>query len=210
MSATPPEANTEYSREKARSRGSRRRRPAPLPVLTGSISLAIFACGLVGAVLLVISEFTHLYAIHIASQHAPVSTIRGGSHNSYAFIPIALLALALAFGAARERSHVSLLALAALGITSLLIALLGDLPDAQASGLLMRGGHLVMANANPTVGMYLESLGSIALILAGGLGLLLGPRPAPPPPRSRPAPRPPRPRPAPPPPRPQHPDLSAD
>jgi hypothetical protein len=29
--------------------------------------------------------------------------------------------------------------------------------------------------------MYIESLGSIALILAGGLGLLLGPRPAAPP-----------------------------
>jgi hypothetical protein len=154
-------------------------------VLTGTLSLAILLCGFVGAALLAVSEFVHLYEIHIASQHAPVSTVTGGSHNSYALIPIAVLALVLAFGAARDRSRISLLALAALGVTSLLIALLGDLPDAQASGLLMRDGHLVMANASPAVGMYIESLGSIALILAGGLGLLLGPRPAPPPRRQR-------------------------
>jgi hypothetical protein len=35
----------------------------------------------------------------------------------------------------------------------------------------------VIAKATPQVGMYLESLGSIALVLAGGLGLLLGPPP---------------------------------
>jgi hypothetical protein len=180
MSATPPEAKTEYSRGEAPSRGSRRARSAPRPVLTGTISLAILLCGLVGAALLVISELIHLYEIHIASQQAPVSTVRGGSHNSYAFVPIAVLALVLAFGAARERSRIALLALAALGLTALLIALLGDLPDAQASGLLMRDGHLVMANAKPAAGMYIESLGSIALVLAGGLGLLLGPRAAPP------------------------------
>jgi hypothetical protein len=180
MSATPPEAETEYSRGGAPFRGSRKAPSARRPVLIGTISLAILLCGLVGAALLVVSEFTHLYEIHIASQHAPVSTVSGGSHNSYAFIPIAVLSLVLAFGAARERSRISLLALAALGITSLLIALLGDLPDAQASGLLMRDGHLVLANAKPAAGMYIEALGSIALVLAGGLGLLLGPRPVPP------------------------------
>jgi hypothetical protein len=133
----------------------------------------------VGAALLAISEFTHLYEIHITSQRAAVSSVRGGSHNSYAFIPIALLALVLTFGAARERTRATLFALTALGVISLLIALVGDVPDAQASGLLLRSGHLVMASASPSVGMYLESLGSIALILAGGVGLLLGAPPAP-------------------------------
>ena len=132
---------------------------------------------MLGAVLLVLSEFTHLYSIHIASQHAPVSSVTGGSHNSYAFVPIGVLAALLAFGAARERSRAALLALVAIGVISLLIALIGDLPDAQAGGLLLRGGHLVIAKATPDVGMYLESLGSIALVLAGGLGLLLGPPP---------------------------------
>jgi TRAP-type uncharacterized transport system fused permease subunit len=102
--------------------------------------------------------------------------VTGGSHNSYAFVPIGVLAALLAFGA-RERTRAALLALVAIGVISLLIALIGDLPDAQASGLLFRGGHLVIAKATPQVGMYLESLGSIALVLAGGLGLLLGPPP---------------------------------
>jgi hypothetical protein len=174
MSATPPEAKTEYSRGQQGSPGVSAPSRKPVSVVAGTISFAVLAAGVIGAALLVISEFTQLYAIHIASQRAAVSTVKGGAHNSYAFAPIALLAIVLAYGGARERTRAALLALTALGVISLLIALLGDLPDAQASGLLMRGGHLVIAKATPGVAMYLESLGSVALILAGGLGLLLG------------------------------------
>jgi hypothetical protein len=176
MSATPPEAKTEYSRGQQGSTGASAPPRKPISVFAGTVSLAVLACGVLGAALLVLSEFTHLYSIHIASQHAPVSSVTGGSHNSYAFVPIGVLAALLAFGA-RERTRAALLALVAIGVISLLIALIGDLPDAQASGLLFRGGHLVIAKATPQVGMYLESLGSIALVLAGGLGLLLGPPP---------------------------------
>jgi hypothetical protein len=178
MSATPPEAKTEYSRGQRASPGDSAPPRRPISVFAGTVSLAVLACGAIGAALLVISEFTQLYAIHIASQHAAVSSVTGGSHNSYAFVPIGVLALVLAFGGARERTRPALLALIAIGVISLLIALLGDLPDAQASGLLMRDGHLVIAKANPGLGMYLESLGSVALVLAGGLGLLLGAPPA--------------------------------
>jgi hypothetical protein len=176
MSATPPEAKTEYSRGQQGSTGASAPPRKPISVFAGTVSLAVLACGVLGAALLVLSEFTHLYSIHIASQHAPVSSVTGGSHNSYAFVPIGVLAALLAFGA-RERTRAALLALVAIGVISLLIALIGDLPNAQASGLLMRGGHLVIAKATPEAGMYLESLGSIALVLAGGLGLLLGPPP---------------------------------
>jgi hypothetical protein len=176
MSATPPEAKTEYSRGQQGSTGASAPPRKPISVFAGTVSLAVLACGVLGAALLVLSEFTHLYSIHIASQHAPVSSVTGGSHNSYAFVPIGVLAALLAFGA-RERTRAALLALVAIGVISLLIALIGDLPDAQASGLLFRGGHLVIAKATPQVGMYLESLGSIAHVLAGGLGLLLGPPP---------------------------------
>jgi hypothetical protein len=183
MSATPPEANTEYSRGQQGSSGASAPPRKPISVFAGTVSLAVLACGALGATLLVLSEFTHLYSIHIASQHAPVSSVTGGSHNSYAFVPIGVLAALLAVGGARERTRAPLLALVAIGVISLLIALIGDLPDAQAGGLLFRGGHLVIAKASPEAGMYLESLGSIALVLAGGLGLLLGPPPPRPEPR---------------------------
>jgi hypothetical protein len=112
--------------------------------------------------------------VHVTTRHAAVDSVTGGAHNSYAFIPIAVLALVLSYGAAREGTRVALLALGVLGVISLLIALVGDLPDAQSSGLLSQGGHLVSASSNPTAGMYLETLGAIVLIIGSGVGLLLG------------------------------------
>jgi hypothetical protein len=186
MSATPPEAKAEYSRATADS-GVLGAPPRPGSSRLGrSIPGAVLGTGVLGAALLIVSEFTDLYKIHVATQRAAISMVTGGSHNTYAFVPIALLAVLLAYGAAREGSRVALLALGILGVISLLIALLGDLPDAKSSGLLMRGGHLVTASSNPAAGMYFETLGSIVLILGCGLGLLLGGLP----PRRRPARRP--------------------
>jgi hypothetical protein len=175
MSATPPEADIEYSRPRQGSRGPGRSQSR----LLQTIPAAVLACGVVGAVLLIGSEFTNLYQVHVTTRHAAVDSVTGGSHNSYAFIPIAVLALVLSYGAAREGTRVALLAIGALGVISLLIALVGDLPDAEASGLLSQGGHLVSASSNPTAGMYLETLGAVVLIIGSGLGLLLGsPKPA--------------------------------
>jgi hypothetical protein len=184
MSATPPEAKTEYSRATDGSKGASAGAGTPHARLTETVPAAVLAFGLVGAVLLLGSEFATLYSIHVTTRRAAVQSVTGGSHNSYAFIPIAILAFVLAYGAAREKSRPALSALAVLGIISLLIALLGDLPDAQSSGLLMEGGHFVSASASPSAGMYLETLGAIVLVISAGIGFLLGP----PPPRRR-APR---------------------
>jgi hypothetical protein len=60
-------------------------------------------------------------------------------------------------------------------VVGLLIALIGDLPDAQATGIV---GSVVAgfrsATDKPSAGMYLETLGAIMLLIAGGCGLLLG------------------------------------
>jgi hypothetical protein len=174
MNATPPEAGAEYSRAPAVSEAAAPPTAVRPSRLQNSVPAAVLACGVIGAALLVISEFTDLYQIHVTTQRAAISSVTGGSHNTYAFIPIAILALLLAYGAGREGSRPALLALGALGVISLLIALIGDLPNAQSSGLLMEGGHFATASSNPTTGMYLETLGSIVLLLACGLGFFLG------------------------------------
>jgi NADH:ubiquinone oxidoreductase subunit 5 (subunit L)/multisubunit Na+/H+ antiporter MnhA subunit len=89
-----------------------------------------------------------------------------------------LLAVLLAYGAARDGSRVAMLALGAIGVLALLIALIGDLPDAQASGLLVRSGHFVTASSSPSVGLYFETLGAVMLLIAAGVGFLLGGPPA--------------------------------
>jgi hypothetical protein len=159
-----------------RARATRRRRRVSF-----SFSGAIFAGGLAGALLLVIAEFTNLYSVHTATSPIAIETVSTGSHHAYALIPIALLVVMLAFGVWRAHSRPALLAIGALGVVSLLIALLGDLPDAQATGLIGNAAtHFAAAAATPAAGLYLETAGSAALIITCVCGfILLGPPPRP-------------------------------
>jgi len=162
MSATPPEAKPEYSRAPRRSQ-----RPV-------AISVALFAAGVTGALLLVAAEFTTLYEEDSAASRVPIHTVLTGRHNSYALIPVALLAILLAFGATRSANRPALLALGTLGILTVVIALVGDLPDAQASGVV--GSALAgyaKAKDVPQIGLYLETLGAAVLVITCGAGLLL-------------------------------------
>ena len=113
MNATPPEANTEYSRGAAPSG----RDSAPAGTATSPLACppasdqiqarfpewwrgpasdvsaaAILAGGLLGALLLLVAEFTTLFEVH--GRRRPRCRIRSvgtGSHHAYALVPIALL-----------------------------------------------------------------------------------------------------------------------
>jgi len=158
MSVTPPEANLEYSRAPLHSKAPAR------------ISLGLLAGGLIGALLLLVAEFTPLYNQDSATSRIPLHTVHTGSHQAYALVPVALLAIVLAVGASRSASRPALLALGALGILAVVIALVGDLPDAHASGF-ARG--FIKAKDVPQIGLYLETLGAALLVITGGAGLLL-------------------------------------
>ena len=164
MSAPAPEAENEYSKggPSPRSR-SGRRMPRP-----GRASWAVAAVGLVGAALLLVAEFTALYILHVSSYGAQPSSVSAGSHNAYAFVPIAVLAAALALAGARG-SVAALWALVALGVIAVLIAMVGDLPDTRARGITH---GLAFASTTAGTGLYLETLGAVLLVGAGGAGLL--------------------------------------
>ena len=137
-------------------------------------ALAVSAGGVLGALLLAVAEFMTLFEVHSSAASAALQTVSAGSHHSYAMIPIALLAVFLTYGVWLTGSRVALLALAVLGV----IALVGDLPDAQTTGLLRSseasgtGSGLANATSSPAIGLYLETLGGVLLLIAGGLGLL--------------------------------------
>lgn len=196
-----PEANDEYSRGSDPSRGpsSPRNtggsggfgRPSVLP--SGTARGAILAGVLLGALLLVVAEFTALYQVHTATSSTPIKTVSTGSNDSYALILLALLAAALGIGVFRAASRPALLAVGLVGLVALLIALLGDLPDAHATGLVGSANtHFVNASTTPSAGLYLETLGAVVLIATCVLGFLGLGRPTPVPPR-RDAGRPPEP-----------------
>jgi hypothetical protein len=148
----------------------------------GPFGGVILAGGLLGAVLLLVAEFTTLFEVRTSSSATAISTVGTGSHHTYALVPIALLVAFFAFGVWQARSRPALLAIGVLGVIALLIALVVDLPDAQASGLIGSSAtHYASASSSPSAGMYMETAGAVVLIVTCVSGfLLIGPPAAPP------------------------------
>ncbi len=140
---------------------------------SGALEAALLAGGLLGALMLLVAEFTTLFEVHVAAAGIAVRSVSTGSHHSYAMALIAVLAAGLAFAVWRAASRPALLALGVLGLAALLIALLGDLPDASATGLVLTSSHYAQATSTPSAGFYLETLGAVVLLLTSVCGLLL-------------------------------------
>ena len=181
MNVTPPEGVTEYSTGSGASRpilrgrlqganGPRGRRTEHAP---GSLRAAILAGSLLGALLLVVAEFTTLFTVHVATSKAPIKTFATGCHHAYALLLIAIVVVVPAIAVWRDASRPALLAIGLLGLVALLIALLGDLPDAHASGLAGSSTtHYVDASSTPSAGLYLETLGAVVLVITCGVGFI--------------------------------------
>jgi hypothetical protein len=158
--AAGPAAGPAWRRERRRSRE-----------VSSRLSGLILSATLLAALLLLAAEFATLYQAHLATKSTPIKSVTVGSHNSYALIPIALLAAAFGLALRRSGTRVLLAGIGLLGLVALLIALLHDLPDAHAVGL--ADHNSVNATTTAGVGLYLETLGAILLIAAAGLGLVL-------------------------------------
>lgn len=127
--------------------------------------------GLIGAGLLLAAEIRPLYIVHVTTYGAGTTSVSTGSHDSFALVPIALLAVGLALVGLRQRMVVADAALAGLGVIVLLITVLGDLPDTRARGITH---GLAFASTTAGAGLYLETLGAVLLVGAGGAALLSG------------------------------------
>ncbi len=174
MNASRPEADTEYSRG---SRAFRRgRTPSDRPQIRPAPALgpALLLTALAGSMLLIIAELSPLLRVHSAAYHAGVvQTISAGSHHSYALLPVAVLAVAMAAVARASGNRLALVSVGVLGLVALGIGLLGDLPDAHASGLIHQGGTYAAATSSVALGFYLETLGAVLLVVCAAAGLLL-------------------------------------
>jgi hypothetical protein len=180
MHRTPPEANTEYSRGQRASEGVSEAAATggpgvadPAPEAPQKLATGLFVLAVLGALLLLVAEFTTLFVVHASNVTQPLHSESAGSHHSYALALIAAVALVLAFAVWRTGSRPALLGLGVLGVAALLIALVGDLPDATASGLLLTSSHYVEANATPRAGFFIETVGALLLLIACAWGFLL-------------------------------------
>ncbi|MGZ4232712.1 MAG: hypothetical protein ACXVUE_14515 [Solirubrobacteraceae bacterium] len=153
--------------------GDRRRRRRAVEQAPGSLRAAIGAGALLGALLLVVAEFTTLFTVHVETSSTPIKTVTTGPHHSYALLLIAIVVAVLAVAVWRDTSRPALLAIGLLGVVALLIALLGDLPDAHASGLAGSSTtRYVDASSTPSAGFYLETLGAVVLVITCGVGFM--------------------------------------
>ena len=166
MSAAQDEATRQYSRGPRLPSG-----PAKAPL---AARLALTAATLIGIALLVVSTFTPIIRIKVVTVIQ--ESFSGYERHSVALILIALLAAAMLAGALRG-ARPAMGALAVCGLVVLFIALLGDLPDAGDTGQI--GDRYEDAEALTGIGYYLETLGGVLLLAAGGGFLILAGRDTP-------------------------------
>jgi hypothetical protein len=152
------------------SRGPR----VPRPAISGldALGLALAAAAFIGAVLLVVSDFTTLFRVHTeAGVTVPNGSVKGHDNHSFSMLVIGLASLPLAYAATRYGSRPAMAGLAGLGLIAVIIAVGFDLPDATGTNTLAR--TFEDATGSPAAGFYIETLGAALLIVSGGGGLLL-------------------------------------
>jgi hypothetical protein len=188
--SSPPETDTEYSRATGASghlaeRRERRFSGLPSGIRSGAGAdedasprvAGVVLGALLGALLVIVSQFTVLYHLRSATSSAVIKTVGTGANHAYAPIPLALLAIVLAVAIYRHPGRPAVAGMAGLvvvGLATLGIALLGDLPDAHTSGLIgSTASQFVEASASPDAGLYMETLGGVVLLASGGLGLII-------------------------------------
>jgi len=173
MIASLPEAEAKYSRGRVALRRGRGRLNGRPEGDWRVAQRAVQAVALIGVAALVVAEFAPLYRVRTDVGHHIVRSVSAGSHNSYALLPIAVLAALLA-GVVGRSGWPAPAALALLGLAAVGIVLIGDLPDVHRVGVVgtpatgLHDAHTIAGAA-----LYLEALGAIALLIAGAAGLIL-------------------------------------
>ena len=136
---------------------------------------AVLVLGLLGAILMVVSEFATLRSVKVltasCSDLADPSlrgscVTHGGEEHAYALVLLGIVAGLMAWGAALGRSRPAGIALIAIGAAVVAIALLTDVPDIHKTGVLGERFDSAKATAGP--GLYMEIIGG-ALVLAAGV-----------------------------------------
>lgn len=173
MTADAPGATPDYSNRSAAVTGSRR---TPTRTAQGPSTLRgiLGAMGLVGAVLLVISTFATVVQIRVLTAtdvDGKDTTVAGADLHSVALIVVAAFALAMLVGAVRG-ARPAMAAVAVCGLLALGVVIGIDLPRLDSTGDFERAYEDVSAGA--ANGFYLETLGAVLLLVAGGLMLILG------------------------------------
>lgn len=139
-------------------------------------ALAVTVAGLIAGLLLVVTEFTTIASVDVASGSCEVindsdraladrCSLSGFERHGGAFILLGLMTGAMAWGAGVGRSRPAAVALLAIGGLVLVLSLFLDLPQTSKTGAI--GRNFEGATAGAGTGLYLE-------LIAGGLAAWAG------------------------------------
>ncbi|MDX6663971.1 MAG: hypothetical protein QOG68_177 [Solirubrobacteraceae bacterium] len=177
MSTHGREATGDYSKETPSSQPA----TAPAGPRLGVPGTLTAGLGLAGAILAVVATFSTIIKIQVLTV-TPAS-YSGYDRNGIAYLVLAAFALVMVGGSVRG-ARPAMAALALIGLTGLLIAVLHDLPHLNDTGVWPLRDQYEDAQASAGTGYYFETASGI-LMMVGGVGMLmLGPR-RPPKPRTR-------------------------
>lgn len=132
------------------------------------------ALALVGVALLVAAEFSTVVRVVVGSLETEKRSVTGHANHGYALLFLALAAVVFGLLALRG-ARAAAVALVAVGAAALVVALTVDLPDTRASAELPESVSFEDARAQAGPALGLEIAGGVALVLAGGLLVMLGP-----------------------------------
>jgi hypothetical protein len=139
--------------------------PPVLRALAGVAALAVL--------LLAVSEFLPLFKIVVGSLETERESRVGWRNHGFAMLLLGLASIPMILGALRG-ARPAMIALAVIGILVIVVAMTVDLPNATDEGLY--GERYDDAEARPSTGFFVETLGGVLLLASGGLMLLLSPR----------------------------------
>jgi hypothetical protein len=133
-----------------------------LSLLTRLLPLAVFAA----AVVLFASELMTTFEFTPQGGEVQLEQAAADRHGN-ALMVIAVFATIALLVAVFAGSKPAATAVAIAGVVSLLIFLLADLPDANATGTLDTDRSFIDAEAVPREGFYMELVGALALAVTG-------------------------------------------
>jgi hypothetical protein len=127
------------------------------------------------------AELTTVISIDVASgscetihdtnpELADSCTQRGFERHGFAFVLLAVVTLALGWGAALGKSRPAAWALVGIGLVVLLLTLARDLPASDDTGLI--GRDYEAAEATAGIGLWLAVVAGVLAVVAGALRLL--------------------------------------
>ena len=127
---------------------------------------------IVGAILLIVSEFLPLFKIYVGTLETVKDSRVGWRNHGFAMLLLGIASIPMLLGALRG-ARPAMWALAAIGLIAIVVALTVDLPNATDEG--HYGELYESAEARPTSGFFVETLGGVLLLASGGMLLLTAP-----------------------------------